>query len=144
MIDLIAANHTGRELTLMRSGKKPLAMFYAEISELPDENLIPELAFSPYVSSGEIVRGENTLESGYSVSLGRNAHIRYVFFAVAEEAWRITATSFLRESFAKAQCPWNEALERMEGKLLGYTDEEITARCIALGLLKGEATSGSR
>lgn len=47
MIDLIAANHTGRELTLMRSGKKPLAMFYAEISALPDENLIPELAFSP-------------------------------------------------------------------------------------------------
>ena len=119
MVDLISANHTGRELALMLSGKKPLAMFYAEISELPDESLIPDGAFAPYVTSGQFVRGEITLESGYSVSLGRNAQIRYVFFAPAAEAWRITATSLLRESFAKSHCPWNEALERMEGRLLG-------------------------
>lgn len=144
MTDLIAANHTGRELALMCSGRKPLAMFYAEVSELPDERLIPELAFAPLVAVGQIVRGEITLESGYSVSLGRNAQIRYVFFALSHEAWRITATSLLRESFAKSQCPWNEALERMEGTLLGYTEEEITARCAALGLLKGVSTSGSR
>ena len=88
MVDLIAANHTGRELALMRSGKKPLAMFYAEIAELPNEVLIPELAFAAHVATGEIVRAEITLESGYSALLGRNAHIRYVFFALAPQAWR--------------------------------------------------------
>lgn len=144
MLDLIAANHTGRELALMLDGRKPLAMFYAEVSELPDESLIPEAAFAPHVSAGRFVRDEITLESGYSVSLGRNAQIRYVFFAPAAEAWRITATRLLRECFAKSQCPWNEALERMEGRLLGYTDEEVVARCVALGLVKRESTSGSR
>jgi hypothetical protein len=32
----------------------------------------------------------------------------------------------------------------MEGTLLGYTEEEITARCIAQGLIRNETTSGSR
>ena len=144
MVDLIAANHTGRELTLMLSGKKPLAMFYAEIAELPNEVLIPEQAFAPHLTSGAIVRAELTLESGYSALLGRNAHIRYVFFARAQQEWRISAMSLLRESFAKSRCPWNEALERIEGTLLGYTDEEITTRCVALGLIKNEITHGSR
>ena len=144
MVDLIAANHTGRELALMLTGKKPLAMFYAEIDELPNEVLIPEQAFAPYVISGQIVRAEITLESGYSALLGRNAHIRYVFFALAQQAWRISAMSLLRGSFAKSRCPWNEALERIEGTLLGYTDEEITTRCVALGLIKNEITHGSR
>ena len=144
MVDLIAANHTGRELALMRSGKKPLAMFYAEIAELPNEVLIPEQAFAPHLVSGAIVRADITLESAYSASLGRNAHIRYVFFALADQTWRIGAMSLLRESFAKSRCPWNEALERIEGTLLGYTDEEITTRCVALGLIKNEVTRGSR
>ena len=52
--------------------------------------------------------------------------------------------SLLRESFAKSHCPWNEALERIEGSLLGYTDEEITTRCETLGLIKNEITHGSR
>ncbi len=144
MLDLIAANHTGRELALMLDGKKPLAMFYAEVAELPNEVLIPEQAFAPHLMSGAIVRADITLESGYSASLGRNAHIRYVFFALAQQTWRISAMSLLRESFAKSHCPWNEALERIEGSLLGYTDEEITTRCETLGLIKNEITHGSR
>ena len=144
MVDLITANHTGRELALMLSGKKPLAMFYAERAELPNEVLIPEQAFAAHVMTEKIVRAEITLESGYSALLGRNAQIRYVFFALAPQAWRIDAMSLLRESFAKSRCPWNEALERIEGTLLGYSDEEITTRCVALGLIKNEATHGSR
>lgn len=144
MVDLLKANHTGRELSLMLSGRKPLAMFYAEISELPDEVLVPEQAFAEHVRAGTLVRAEITLESGYSSLLGRNARIRYVFFALAAEAWRIAAMSLLRESFAKSQCPWNESLERIEGTLLGYSDEEITERCIAMGLIRSETTRGSR
>jgi hypothetical protein len=143
-MNLLVANHTGRELSLMLSGTKPLAMFYAEISELPNEALIPEQAFAEHIRRGAFVRGEITLESGYSALLGRNAHIRYVFFALAAEAWRIPAMSLLRESFAKSKCPWNESLERFEGALLGYTDEEVTERCIAMGLIRRETTSGSR
>ena len=79
MVDLITANHTGRELALMLDDKKPLAMFYAEVAELPNEVLIPEQAFAPHLMSGAIVRADITMESGYSASLGRNAHIRSVF-----------------------------------------------------------------
>lgn len=143
-MDLLASNHTGRELSLMLAGRKPLAMFFVEISELPNEVLVPERAFAEHIESGRFVRGEITLESGYSITLGRNAHIRYVFYALSSEAWRIAAMSLLRESFAKSKCPWNESLERIEGTLLGYSDEEITARCIAMGLLRSEPTHGSR
>lgn len=77
---------------------------------MPNEALIPELAFAPPLVGGEIVRAEITLESGYSALLGRNAHIRYVFFALAQQTWRINAMSLLRGSFATSRCPWNEAL----------------------------------
>ena len=40
MVDLITANHTGRELALMLSGKKPLAMFYAERAELDRKSVV--------------------------------------------------------------------------------------------------------
>lgn len=127
MIDLSAANHTGRELSLMLDGAKPLAMFYAEVSELPDEEFIPEQAFGPYVASGQFVRGEFILSGGYSELIGRSTLIKYVLFARSSEAWRIPAMRLLKESFAKSPCRWNEALERIEGALLGYTDEEVTA-----------------
>jgi hypothetical protein len=65
VLDLTAANHTGRELDLMAAGKKPLAMFYAEVGELPDEELIPEKRFAPYVEAGAFVRGETSLEGAY-------------------------------------------------------------------------------
>ena len=144
MVNLVTAYHTGRELPLMLGGTKPLAMFYAEISELPNESLIPEQSFSPYVGTGQFVRGETTLQSGFAESLGRNAQIKYVFFAHAAETWRISAIILLKESFLKSRCQWNEALERIEGTLLGYSDEEISARCVALGLTKREDLSGSR
>jgi hypothetical protein len=127
MVDLAAANHTGRELSLMLSGGKPLAMFHAEVSELPDEGFIPEEAFRPHVLTGRFVRDEAILESDYAESLGRTALIKYVLFAPIAEAWRIPAMRLLKESFRKSRCRWNDALERIEGTLLGYTDEEMTA-----------------
>ena len=127
MTDLAAANHTGRELLLMLSGAKPLAMFYAEVSELPDEDFIPEEAFRPHIITGQFVREEFTLEGEYAESLGRAALIKYVLFAQSAEAWRLPAMRLLKESFRKSGCRWNEALERIEGTLLGYTDDEITA-----------------
>ena len=143
MVDLTAASHTGRELSLMLRGEKPLAMFYAEVSELPEEDLIPEDAFGPHISSGKFVRGEFILDMGYAEPLGRNALIKYVLFAQSAEAWRIPAMRLLKECFSKSKCRWNEALERIEGTLLGYTDEEIAAWIKHQTLWKREEESNS-
>jgi hypothetical protein len=136
MIDLEASNHTGRELELMLAGKKPLAMFYAEVSELPWEELIPEKAFSPYVQEGRFVRVETDYPGGYVEALGRQARFKYVFFAPFEEVWRIRAIMLLKQSFQESNGPWNEALERIECSLLGYSKEETDAWCMASPILK--------
>ena len=128
MIDLAAANHTGRELGLMLRGRKPFAMFYAEVSELPDERFIPEAAFEPHVRSGLFTRDETIVEDArVHPKLGRKARCKYVFFASREEAWRIPAMTLLLH--AREKGGWNETCERIECTLLGYTDEETDAWC---------------
>ena len=129
MIDLKAANHTNRELELMLAGKKPLAMFYDEVSVLPHEEIIPEGRFSPYVSSGLFVRGEETYIGEYRSSLARKEQIKYVFFALAGEAWRISALSLLLRVCYRMNSWQSEEMERMESFLLGYTDDEVDAWC---------------
>lgn len=118
-------NHTGRELELMLEGKKPLAMFYAEVGELPDEELIPEDAFAPFVDSGQFVRGETIEEGQYHPKLKRNVRVKYVFFALKVETWRIDAMKLLK--LESGRSGWSETCERMEGSLLGYTNEENDA-----------------
>jgi hypothetical protein len=129
MIDLQAANHTNRELELMLAGKKPLAMFYDEISFLPHEEIIPEAMFAPYVANGRFVRGDETYSGEFHAGLGRNVNIKYVFFAIAEEAWRIPALSLLLRIRYGMGSWQSEEFERMESLLLGYTDEEVDAWC---------------
>jgi hypothetical protein len=130
VIDLVAANHEGRELELMLAGKKPLAMFYAEIGELPHEELIPEERFAPYVINGQFVRGETLNEAGYHAVLKRNVKVRYVLYALKHEAWRIPAMILAIKVQRKVSGPGpNEALDRITGALLGYTDDEVDAYC---------------
>jgi len=128
MIDLGEVNHANRELELMLSGRKPLAMFYEELSLLPDEEFIPEEKFAPYVASGKLVRGELIVTGPFSEKLDRETQIKYVFFSLKDEAWRIKAMSLLKEQWYKSN-QWNETCERYESALLGYTDEEIDAWC---------------
>jgi hypothetical protein len=111
----------------MLEGRKPLAMFYAEVSELPDEELVPEERFTPFVNSGQFVRGEMIQEGQYHPRVGRNVRVKYIFFAHKAEAWRIEAMKLLRRASGKSG--WSETCERMEGSLLGYTDEENDAHC---------------
>lgn len=129
MIDLAAANHTNRELQLMLSGSKPLAMFYALVSELPDERLIPEDRFASYVAEGRFLREEVIYNEAFELASVRNSQTKYVFFAVPDEAWRIRAMLLVQHSFRKSSYRWNETLERIESALLGYTDDEIDAWC---------------
>ncbi len=128
MIDLIAANHTDRELELMLEGRKPLAMFYEELSCLPDEEIIPENMFAPYVTNGKFIRREIVIDGSFSSKLGRETQIKYVLFSQKEEEWRINAMILLKEQHEKT-LEWNETCERIESALLGYTEDEIDAWC---------------
>jgi len=128
VVDLKAANHTNRELELMLAGKKPLAWFYDEISVLPNEKIVPEARFRPYVESGDFVRGEALIEDRYLPQLGRVAIIKNVLFATRDEAWRIPAFLLTQRVFYRTRT-YTEQLERMQSELLGYTAEEIDAWC---------------
>jgi hypothetical protein len=129
MIDIQVANHTNRELELMLAGKKPLSMFYDEVSFLPHEEIIPEAMFAPNVANGRFVRSDETYTGEFHAGLGRNVNIKYVFFALAEEAWRIPALSLLLRIRYRMSSWQSEEFERMESVLLGYTDEEVDAWC---------------
>jgi hypothetical protein len=128
VIDLAAANHTGRELELMLGGKKPLAMFYGEIGELPHEEIIPEEQFAPHINSGEFIRGEMIQELAYHPVWKRNVTVKYVFFALKNEAWRIPAMMLVLTTRLKTEAP-DVTSERLVGALLGYSEAEIDAHC---------------
>ena len=115
----------------MLEGKKPLAMFYAEISELPHEELVPESRFKPYLDSGRFVRGETTLELAYHPKLKRNVRAKYVFFALKAEEWRVPAITLVLQTGVKTR-KYDETHERLISSLLGYTEAEIDALCAKL------------
>lgn len=127
MVDLKAVNHTNRELELMLEGQKPLAVFYAELSELPNEELIPIERFQPYVARGDFVQDEAIFDGPLSASLGRDTKIKYVLYAVKGHEWRIPA--YLLVKTVGHRTGHNESLERLESALLGYSQEEIDAWC---------------
>jgi hypothetical protein len=115
MDELPYAIHTRRELRLMLAGEKPLAAFVDDTPDMPDNGIIPEEIFAPYVSSGRLVKRER--ESP------RSGHVcREVLYAVPSEVWRIDAYLLLMDILDQ-RC-WSEGMERMQGRLLGYTDSQ--------------------
>lgn len=141
MVDLDAANHTNHELELMIAGRKPLAMFCAEASELPDERLIPEHRFAAHVASGHFIRGETEVPGGFHDGLQRHLRLVYVFFALRGEEWRIPAMEVLLHESVKGG--WNETCERVESSLLGYTPAQIDAWCRTRFLGQNELAEAS-
>jgi len=121
--DLPSHIHTARELELMLSGCKLLAMFSDAVQCLPNEEIIPDKQFQPYVSSGEIIRCEFEFLSKNKALDGKNYVIKNVLFALKGEEWRIETMKLLRTEQNRTG-KWNETCERMEGKLLGYTNKE--------------------
>ncbi len=120
-------SHTNRELAMMLAGTKPLAMFYDSV---PSDSAwtIPEEVFAPHVASGRFVQRElvwldERLPPGTS-------GIRYVFYAVAVEAWRIDAYIALKTA-ASLSGDGGAALERLEGALLGYAEWQNEAHLAA-------------
>ncbi|NIA55764.1 hypothetical protein HAV22_19195 [Massilia sp. TW-1] len=107
-------NHTGRELSLMLRKQKPLAVFYEMIGDDPELELIPDRYYKKFVDAGSIIRREVIIER-----CGKHL-VRYVFYALPGEEWRIDAFILLIKTSSISG--WNEGFSRMEGSLLGYED----------------------
>jgi hypothetical protein len=140
--DLPYLNHMGRELALMRTGRKPLSVFSGwKISET--EKSIYSRFFDPLVDDGIFVREEFQFSnSGRFVEGSRYEKNFTLLYALKEESWRIPAYGMLRNSAAHAG-GWSNDYERLFGTLLGYSDEENDAwlrRRTVNGLLWGCAT----
>jgi hypothetical protein len=110
----------------MLDGRKPLAMFYAVLDELPWEELIPEEAFAPHVAKGRMSREEIEVET--TSPAGAPTIVKYVFYALKGEEWRMQLMAMMVKSLHSGG-GWNETCERIQGALLGYTPEENDAHC---------------
>jgi hypothetical protein len=111
--------HTNRELLLMLAGTKPLAVFSdTHPSTRPQFEVIPEDVFAPYVEFGRFVRREAIEPPADPM----RKPMRIVCYALPAEHWRIDAYLLLHRVGTKFG--WSESCERMEGTLLGYTDEQ--------------------
>jgi hypothetical protein len=125
--DLPYELHTNRELEFMLTRGKPLAHFSDAYPPEPDEEIIPQKAFGPYVADG-------TFEMRAFVELVKESpqprapQMRgslHVFYARSSESWRIDA--FIAMMAVAAQAGWSEGFERLEGRLLGYSDSQTDA-----------------
>jgi hypothetical protein len=111
--------HTNRELKMMLDGIKPLASFTEPHPSEFDFELIPESLFSQYVERGLMIKRE------FVCNLSRLSGTRYVLYARRQEEWRIDAYILLK--LTAEVSGWNQALERMEGTLLGYEEWQNSA-----------------
>ena len=111
------APHEGRELELMLAGEKPLAMFGDAVDSTTE---VPEAEFAPYVADGTIVRWEavyRPLEWGLPG--------RFVYFARADEKWRIDALHRINVRLFVEGNSADPETEREVGRLLGYAETDI-------------------
>jgi hypothetical protein len=116
--DLPYKLHTNRELLMMLEGVKPLAAFC-------DEFLVSELVNAPQYSKFDVQAAKGNLVKREHIEFDSiNADIcrRRTLFALPEETWRIDAYLLLWKTARITG--WNDGFERMEGSLLGYSDEQ--------------------
>lgn len=111
--------HEGRELDLMLSGEKPLAMF-CDIVPSPYE--WPDAAFEPHVMEGRVVKKDIVGETPDGLH-----QVRYLYYALPDETWRIDVAHALAQKRFDTWCP--EAAETCArlGHLLGYQEKDIQA-----------------
>ncbi len=123
--------HEGMELRLMLAGIKPAAMFS---DTLPvSDHPMPEYDFDHYVASGNFVKNEVTFPMLVQTAHPDITHIRYIFYAIAREAWRVDALERVQielHNYIKAH-PYDKKISDFEpmdieiGRLLGYTEDQI-------------------
>lgn len=115
--------HQGKELELMLTGTKKLAMFHDYVPEDGSaiaEDIIPEATFAPYVESGTIIRIARDIED---TRTGRI--VRYVCFTPPDEEWRAQTLLWLREAVFNGLFPPDDVVDIMTGRLLGYKEKDI-------------------
>lgn len=110
--------HTNRELLMMLAGEKPLTVFCDSYVPGSGSKVMRDEKFEPYVQAGRFIMREH-IEID---SRDANNSMRWIFYALPSEAWRIDAYILMKKT-AKIS-GWNDGFERMEGSLLGYTDEQ--------------------
>jgi hypothetical protein len=134
--------HEGRELELMLAGLKPLAMFDEIIilhgSPPPEYELkrVPEADFAPFVANGTLVRREIDAVLKSTWDPDGKFLLQHVFFALPAHAWRIDAMIFLLEEYLKLESSWDATMERLIGRLLGYSDGEIGSFIVHMEALR--------
>lgn len=112
--------HEELELELMLAGKKPLAMFNDDI---PFDMEPPEIGFDLHVDEGKFVKGEIVVPLSNAT---RNS-LRYYFYALPDEAWRIARLIEIQRGFFEKGVRTTPELETEIGQLLGYEDADILA-----------------
>jgi hypothetical protein len=104
--------HGGRELDLMLKGLKPLSVF-SHVEAASDLSIFLSKYFEPLVRCGELVSAR--LDDDGSTAPTS-------MFALPNEAWRFEAYRLMADTARATN--WNDALECIEGSLLGYTLEQ--------------------
>lgn len=103
--------HTNFELPLMLEGRKPFAILDGEEGVEWFENV--RNLFRPHVESGAFVESVKAVRGGGQTFLT-------VYYALPGEEWRFKAY----DDLMNGPRPWTEEMERRQGYLLGYTQEE--------------------
>lgn len=103
--------HTGFELPLMLEARKPFAVLSGE--EGFDWFETERNYFKPHVEDGRVVEHVNALH-------GSGRTFLTVYYALPGEEWRFKAY----DDLMNGPRPWTEEMERRQGHLLGYTQEE--------------------
>lgn len=114
--------HTRKELELMLTGTKPMAMFfdyYVEDGSIPEE-IIPETAFKPHVENGTFVRISRDFRD-----IKHNCLIRFVCFTRPDEVWRAQCVLWMKEGIYSGVRPALAGDNVLIGRLLGYAEEDI-------------------
>jgi hypothetical protein len=107
-------SHTGRELLLMITGKKPFAAFSELQHQSSEDSIIPEKYFEPFVKQSMILK----FDSIHSQSKHSPVPLRRVLYALPGQQWR--ANAYIALWKLAATHGWNSGFELMEGFLLGY------------------------
>ena len=121
-IIIMIGPHEGKELELMLSGDKKLAVFH---DTLPDdgvisEDIIPEEKFAPYVADGNIKRLSRDIPN-----MRKGGALRFVCFTLPDEEWRAEFFLWYKSGFLRGDLQYHPAQERIIGALLGYAQSDI-------------------
>ncbi len=111
--------HNGRELELMLSGQKPMAMFSHDPGMLPRD--VGDADFGPFVERGLILKF-TALDPVTATETRR--------YCLPTEEWRAKLSQLIHSMCLDGtahQIFTSEELARLEGTLLGYSKESIEA-----------------